>query len=199
MADLVLFAVPYFLVLLILACAAARTLQSVEGADRANTSTSRRTAHKWNNSGEIAAWIALPLRGVPPWLTFASFALKQVHQVWVHTEKIEKCWRPVEFIFSTPSHHRANLDRNCRGIRIVRGRWFGTLDPGLSRPHDGLTKPVDTFNIWALQTHEYGAIVRDIRRATRWKTGSVTCSDRPAGPRRGCHEEFACRFELRRA
>ena len=33
-----------------------------------------------------------------------------------------------------------------------------------SRPHYGLTKPVDTFNIWTLQTHEYAAIARDVRR-----------------------------------
>ena len=30
-----------------------------------------------------------------------------------------------------------------------------------------MTKPVDTFNIWKLQTHEYVAIARDVRSAAR--------------------------------
>ena len=35
------------------------------------------------------------------------------------------------------------------------------------RPHYGLTKQVSTYNIWKLQTHEYVAIARDVRRADR--------------------------------
>ncbi|PRC48580.1 C-5 sterol desaturase, partial [Mycobacterium sp. ITM-2017-0098] len=39
----------------------------------------------------------------------------------------------------------------------------------------GLTKPVDTFNIWKLQTREYAAIGRDVRtaRGLRAKLGYV--------------------------
>jgi hypothetical protein len=32
-----------------------------------------------------------------------------------------------------------------------------------------LTKQVDTFNVWKLQTHEYVAIARDVHSATRWR------------------------------
>jgi hypothetical protein len=39
----------------------------------------------------------------------------------------------------------------------------------LFRPHYGLTKQVDTYNIWKLQTHEYVAIARDVRGANRWR------------------------------
>ncbi len=138
---------------------------------------------KWNNSGEILMWIPLPLFGVPPWMVFASFSINLVYQFWIHTERIGKLWRPIEFVFNTPSHHRVHhgmdqeyLDKNYGGILIIWDRLFGTLPaPRLFRPHYGLTKQVDTFNIWKLQTHEYAAIGRDVRaaRGVRDKLGYV--------------------------
>ncbi|MCG5433174.1 sterol desaturase family protein [Mycobacterium sp. MYCO198283] len=131
---------------------------------------------KWNNSGEILMWLPLPLLGVPPWLVFASFSLNLIYQFWVHTERIGTLWRPIEFVLNTPSHHRVHhgsdaeyLDKNYGGIFILWDRLFGTFQPELFRPHYGLTKPVDTFNIWRLQTHEYAAIARDVRSARRWR------------------------------
>lgn len=59
------------------------------------------------------------------------------------------------------------LDKNYGGILIVWDRLFRTFQPELFRPHYGLTKPVDTFNIWKLQTREYAAIGRDVRAARR--------------------------------
>lgn len=128
---------------------------------------------KWNNSGEILIWIPLPLLGIPPWMVFASFSLNLIYQFWVHTERIDKLPRFFEFIFNTPSHHRVHhgmdqiyLDKNYGGIFIIWDRIFGSFQPELFRPHYGLTKPVDTFNIWTLQTREYVAIARDLRSAT---------------------------------
>jgi sterol desaturase/sphingolipid hydroxylase (fatty acid hydroxylase superfamily) len=129
---------------------------------------------KWNNSGEIVMWIPLPLLGVPPWMVFVSFSVNLVYQFWVHTERIDKLPRPFEFVLNTPSHHRVHhgmdpvyLDKNYGGIFIIWDRLFGTFEPETFRPHYGLTKQVETFNIWTLQTHEYLAIVRDLRSATR--------------------------------
>lgn len=131
---------------------------------------------KWNNSGEILMWVPLPLLGVPPWMVFASFSLNLIYQFWVHTERIDKLWRPLEFVFNTPSHHRVHhgmdaeyLDKNYGGILILWDRMFGTYQDELFRPHYGLTKQIDTFNVWTLQTHEYASIARDVRRATRWR------------------------------
>ena len=131
---------------------------------------------KWNNSGEILIWIPLPLLGVPPWMVFASFSINLIYQFWVHTERIDKLWRPIEFIFNTPSHHRVHhgmdaeyLDKNYAGILIIWDRMFGTFQPEMFRPHYGLTKPVNTYNIWKLQTREYVAIARDVRRASAWR------------------------------
>jgi sterol desaturase/sphingolipid hydroxylase (fatty acid hydroxylase superfamily) len=131
---------------------------------------------KWNNSGEILMWIPLPLLGIPPWLVFISFSFNLIYQFWVHTERIDKMWAPFEFVFNTPSHHRVHhgmdteyLDKNYGGIFIVWDRLFRSFQQETFRPHYGLTKQVNTFNVWALQTHEYVAIARDFRSATRFR------------------------------
>jgi hypothetical protein len=59
------------------------------------------------------------------------------------------------------------LDKNYGGILIIWDRLFGSYQDELFRPHYGLTKPVNTFNIWTLQTREYAAIGRDVRAAAR--------------------------------
>jgi sterol desaturase/sphingolipid hydroxylase (fatty acid hydroxylase superfamily) len=150
------------------------THQAHHSSEYFNFATALR--QKWNNSGEILAWVPLPLLGVPPWMVFAAFSVNLIYQFWVHTERIDKLWRPVEFVFNTPSHHRVHhgmdpeyLDKNYAGILIVWDRMFGTFQPELYRPHYGLTKPVDTFNIWKLQTREYAAIARDVHAAPRWR------------------------------
>lgn len=131
---------------------------------------------KWNNSGEVVMWLPLPLLGMPPWMVFTGFSVNLVYQFFVHTERVRKLPQPIEFIFNTPSHHRVHhgsdreyLDRNYGGILILWDRMFGTFQAEMHRPTYGLTKPVSTFNIWRLQTHEYAAILRDWRSATRWR------------------------------
>jgi sterol desaturase/sphingolipid hydroxylase (fatty acid hydroxylase superfamily) len=131
---------------------------------------------KWNNSGELIMWAPLPMLGVPPWMVFTSFSISLVYQFWIHTERIGTLPRGIEFVFNTPSHHRVHhgmdaeyLDRNYGGIFIIWDRMFGTFQPELFRPHYGLTQPVDTFNIWELETGEYVAIARDVRSATTWR------------------------------
>ena len=148
------------------------THQAHHSSEYYNFATALR--QKWNNSGEILMWIPLPLLGIPPWMVFFSFSLNLIYQFWIHTERIDKLPRPFEFLFNTPSHHRVHhgmdqvyLDKNYGGIFIVWDRLFGTFQPELFRPHYGLTKRVDTFNIWTLQTREYVAIARDWRSARR--------------------------------
>lgn len=131
---------------------------------------------EWNKSGEILMFALLPLLGIPPWVVFASWSINLLYQFWVHTERIQKLPRWYEFIFNTPSHHRVHhgmdqiyLDKNFAGIFIIWDRLLGSFQSEKFRPHYGLTKPVDTLNIWKLQTNEYAAIARDWRSATRWR------------------------------
>ncbi|GAB2644198.1 sterol desaturase family protein [Prescottella soli] len=150
------------------------THQAHHSSEYFNFATALR--QKWNNSGEILMWIPLPLIGIPPWMVFVGFSVSLVYQFFVHTERVGKLPRPVEFVFNTPSHHRVHhgcdpeyLDRNYGGILIVWDRLFGTFQPENQRPTYGLTKPVGTYDIWALQTHEYAAIGRDVRAASTWR------------------------------
>ncbi|MBA4021110.1 MAG: C-5 sterol desaturase [Gordonia sp.] len=150
------------------------THQAHHSSEYFNFSTALR--QKWNNSGEILMWLPLPLLGVPPWMVFFAFSLSLVYQFWIHTERIGRLPRPFEFVFNTPSHHRVHhgrdqdyLDKNYGGILIIWDRIFGSFQKELQRPTYGLTKPVDTFNIWRLETREYVAIAADVRRSRSLK------------------------------
>jgi sterol desaturase/sphingolipid hydroxylase (fatty acid hydroxylase superfamily) len=131
---------------------------------------------KWNPWGELLFWVPLPLLGMPPWMIFFAFSLNLIYQFWVHTETIPKLWRPIELVFNTPSHHRVHhacdeeyLDRNYGGILIIWDRLFGTFREEQTRPTYGLTHPVTTFNPFRLQYGELSRMIRDIRRAPRWR------------------------------
>ena len=148
------------------------THQAHHSSEYFNFATALR--QKWNNSAEIVAWLPLPLLGVPPALVFLGFSVSLVYQFFVHTERVDRLWRPVELVLNTPSHHRVHhgrdpeyLDRNYGGILIVWDRLFGSFQPELHRPTYGLTTRVGTHHIVRLQTHEYAAMVRDVRRAPR--------------------------------
>lgn len=130
---------------------------------------------KWNPWGELVFWIPLPLLGVPPWMIFFAFSLNLIYQFWVHTETIPKLWRPIEFIFNTPSHHRVHhasqrqyLDRNYGGILIIWDRIFGSYAEENDIPVYGLTVPVTTYNPFRLQYGEFAAAFRDVRAAGNW-------------------------------
>jgi sterol desaturase/sphingolipid hydroxylase (fatty acid hydroxylase superfamily) len=148
--------------------------QAHHNSRRFNLSTAVR--QKWNPWWELLVWVPLPLMGLPPWLIFTSFSINLIFQFFVHTERIDRMWRPVEFLFNTPSHHRVHhasdpdyLDRNYAGMLIIWDRMFGSYVEETHRPTYGLTKNIDSFNPFRLQYHEYGAIARDVRRAANWR------------------------------
>lgn len=150
------------------------THQAHHSSEHFNFGTALR--QKWNNSGEVLMWLPLPLLGMPPWMVFVGFSINLVYQFWVHTERIDKLPRSFEYVFNTPSHHRVHhgrdtqyLDKNYGGILIVWDRIFGSYADEVERPHYGLTKPVDTYNIWTLQTHEYRSIARDVAASRSWR------------------------------
>ncbi|WP_375486671.1 sterol desaturase family protein [uncultured Jatrophihabitans sp.] len=148
--------------------------QAHHNSQRFNLSTAVR--QKWNPWWELIVWVPLPLLGVPPWLIFTSFSVNLVFQFFVHTERIDRMWAPVEFVFNTPSHHRVHhgsdpeyLDRNYAGILILWDRLFRSYAEETHRPRYGLTKNIDSHNLLRLQYHEYGAIARDVRAARSWR------------------------------
>ncbi|CAM5582468.1 C-5 sterol desaturase [Streptomyces rutgersensis] len=131
---------------------------------------------KWNPWSEAIFWAPLPLLGFAPWTIYVAFSLNLIYQFFTHTEAVGKLPRPVEFVLNTPSHHRVHhasdpeyLDKNYGGILIVWDRLLGTFQEETHRPTYGLTKPVDTYNVFKLQYHEYGNILADVRAAPRFR------------------------------
>ncbi len=117
----------------------------------------------------------LILLGVNPALYVLATSINLLYQFWIHTEAIGKLWRPIEWLFNTPSHHRVHhgmnpqyLDKNYGGILIVFDRLFGTFEPEVEPVRYGITKPLNSYNPFWVAAHEYVAIVRDMRSDRRW-------------------------------
>jgi len=137
---------------------------------------------KWNPWSEVVFWLPLPLLGFQPKSIYVVFGANLVYQFFSHTETVPKLWKPVEFVFNTPSHHRVHhgsdpvyLDRNYGGILIIWDRLLGTFQEEIHLPTYGLTTPVGSYNVLYLQYHEYGNLWRDVKTATslRDKLGYV--------------------------
>jgi sterol desaturase/sphingolipid hydroxylase (fatty acid hydroxylase superfamily) len=139
-----------------------------------NLSTALR--QPWTSLTSWPFYLPLVALGVhPAALAFCS-SVNLVYQFWIHTERIDKLPRPVEFTLNTPSHHRVHhasqggyLDRNFGGILIVWDRLFGSFTPETERPVYGLTKNIATYNPLRVATHEYAAIARDLAAAPTWR------------------------------
>ena len=121
-------------------------------------------------------WLWLPLVGFPVWMVLLAQAWSLIYQFWIHTERIRKLPRPLEYVLNTPSHHRVHhgsnevyLDKNYGGILIIWDRIFGTFTREGERVRYGLTKNIRTFSPVKVAFHEYGAMWGDLKRARSWR------------------------------
>ncbi|MEO0589700.1 MAG: sterol desaturase family protein [Pseudomonadota bacterium] len=122
------------------------------------------------------AWLALvplSLMGFHPFVIGLLMTLNLNYQYFLHTEAIGKLG-PLEWVFNTPSHHRAHhgsneeyLDTNFGGVLIVFDRLFGTF----AEERDdnpvvyGLTKKITSNNPFVINFHEWLNMARDASRA----------------------------------
>ncbi|CAB4870370.1 unannotated protein [freshwater metagenome] len=111
----------------------------------------------------------------PPWMIFGMQSVSLIYQFVLHTERIGRLPRPIEFLFNTPSHHRVHhgsdaqyLDRNYGAILIVWDRLFGTFQAQGERVTYGLTTNIRTHNPVLVAGHEWAALWRDVRAARSW-------------------------------
>jgi sterol desaturase/sphingolipid hydroxylase (fatty acid hydroxylase superfamily) len=122
-------------------------------------------------------WLWLPLVGFPPLMILMMMSISLIYQYWVHTELIKKLPRWYEFIFNTPSHHRVHhasniryLDQNHAGILVIWDRLFGTFaEETEEKPVYGITKNINTYNLFKIASHEYVDLIHDVRRAPTFK------------------------------
>ena len=139
-----------------------------------NLSTALR--QPWTPFTSMPFWLPLAFFGFAPWMILLQQSINLLYQFFIHTERIGKLWRSIEFVLNTPSHHRVHhgsndqyLDKNYGGILILWDRLFGTFEPEGERVVYGLTKNIDTFNPVRVAAHEYIAIWRDINAAQNWR------------------------------
>lgn len=134
------------------------------------------TALRQSSTGFIFGWIfyvPMAVLGVPPLVFVSVAALNLLYQFWVHTRHIPKLgW--FEWVFVTPSNHRAHhaqnaryMDRNYGGVFILWDRIFGTFEE--ESAHDpvifGVTRPLASWNpLWA-NLQFYMLLWHDAQRA----------------------------------
>jgi sterol desaturase/sphingolipid hydroxylase (fatty acid hydroxylase superfamily) len=143
-------------------------------SQRYNLSTALRQT--WTGIGNLPFTLPLILLGFSPAMVFATGSLNLIYQFFIHTERVDKMWKPVELVMNTPSHHRVHhgsnegyLDRNYAGVFIVWDRLFRSFEPEGEPVVYGLTKNISTHNPLRVAVHEYAAIGRDVRAASSWR------------------------------
>jgi len=92
-----------------------------------------------------------------------------------HTELIPKLWRWIEYIFTTPSHHRvhhginfAYLDKNFGEFLIIWDRLFKTYAEEEEKVVYGMYNPPNTWNPISINFHYYQLLWKDAVAAPRW-------------------------------
>src|ERR1043166_4562200 len=73
---------------------------------RFNLSTALRQS--WTGFTSWLFYTPRVLAGVHPGVLLMLGSVNLLYQFWIHTERIDKMWRPFEFLFNTPSHHRVH-------------------------------------------------------------------------------------------
>lgn len=141
----------------------------------------------WTQHIKIIFFIPVALMGFHPVVFFITHQIEVLYQFWIHTEYIKKLPRPIEYFFTTPSHHRVHharnekyLDKNYGSTFIIWDRIFGTFQPEEERPDYGITTPVNSYNPIKLNFHEWSDIVRDVRRSKSLKEAYAMIFTRPS-------------------
>ena len=125
----------------------------------------------WVQHIKIIFFIPVALMGFDPFVFFICSQIEVLYQFWLHTELIHKLPRPIEYIFTTPSHHRVHhgtndryLDKNYGSTFIIWDRMFGTFEPEAEKVNYGILTPVKSYNPVWLVFHEFVDIVKDLKK-----------------------------------
>jgi len=140
-------------------------------SERLNFSTAMRQSATNIFNGNWAFYLPMALLGFNPVWIGVAYALSLVYQFFIHTTLIHRLPAAVEFVFNTPSHHRAHhgrnkryIDRNYGGVLIIWDRLFNSFVPETDDlpPIYGIPRQVHSNNLLVLWTHEYVDMFRDM-------------------------------------
>lgn len=117
-------------------------------------------------------FIPLAFIGFRPLDIVLIYVLAQGWGTFVHTKMIRKLG-PLEYIFTTPSHHRVHhganlkyLDKNYGMFLIIWDKIFGTFEPEdpLVPVQYGTVKNVNYKNYFDIIFNEYNQILKDMKQ-----------------------------------
>ena len=116
-------------------------------------------------------FIGLSWLGIPAKTILLMYGLNLTYQFFIHTELVYKLPRWIEYIFNTPSHHRAHhgknpeyLDLNYGGVFIFWDRLFGTFVEEQAPVKYGILHPIHSYNPFYVGFHLWADIWRDLRQ-----------------------------------
>jgi hypothetical protein len=124
-------------------------------------------------TGQFLFFVPLVLMGYSAIDVLIVLGINLIYQFWLHTELIGKLG-PLEWVFNTPSHHRAHhasnpeyIDRNYGGVLIIFDRLFGTFaeereDVPLKY---GLVKPIYSYNPFRIALNEWLVIAKELQQS----------------------------------
>jgi sterol desaturase/sphingolipid hydroxylase (fatty acid hydroxylase superfamily) len=120
-------------------------------------------------------FIPIALVGFDPLDIMFMYAATQIYGILIHTKTVGKLG-PLEWVLSTPSHHRVHhasnikyLDKNMGMILIIWDRVFGTFAKEEEEVVYGLTTDIKTYNPITMVFHEWKAIYEDLNKQTSFK------------------------------
>ena len=142
----------------------------------------------WTQYIKVVFFIPVMLTGFHPVVFFICHQIEVLYQFWIHTEYIRKLPRPIEYFFTTPSHHRVHhatnekyIDKNYGSTYIIWDRIFGTFQPEEEQAIYGITKKVKSpYNPVVLVFHEWMDIFKDLKKAKSLKEARAVTFGRPS-------------------
>lgn len=155
----------------------------------------------WTQNLKIVFFLPVILMGFHPLVFFIVHQIEVLYQFWIHTELIRKLPKPIEYVFTTPSHHRVHhsvneryIDKNYGSTFIVWDRMFGTFQEEDEPARYGITKPVNSFNPVFLVFHEWLEVGKDIFRAKSLKQAWVILFGSPVDK----HKEDMAKMQMQK-
>jgi len=139
-------------------------------SERMNFSTAMRQSIFYPLSGNFLFFLPIVLIGFSAEAVFAMYAINLVYQYFIHTQIIGKLHSSIEYIFNTPSHHRAHhgrnelyIDKNYGGILIIFDRLFGTFqaEEEYEPVKFGIVRQIHSLNLLTVNCHEWKSMFAD--------------------------------------
>jgi sterol desaturase/sphingolipid hydroxylase (fatty acid hydroxylase superfamily) len=137
--------------------------------ERMNMCTAMRQSMLYVLTGWWLFFMPLVILGIHPAVVFLLYGCDLFYQFFIHTESIGKLHPLIEYIFDTPSNHRAHhgrndcyIDRNYGGVLIIFDRLFGTYVEEQETVDYGIKRQVYSHNLLVLNFHEFIDMWRDV-------------------------------------